>query len=141
MVFFPSSYFYIFVRGFSEITVIFTHLFETTEELIVSLSPWGSLAYCEVYCRVSCFGHYVKEPPMLVFLHLSSWKPQIVLEIYLKTFKISCLEAVGLVFSLLELNRGKELKEYIPGNVSGIQNSLGVVSTLTYAMVFYIHTW
>lgn len=61
---------------------------------------------------------------MLVSLGLSFGTTQIVLERHLKVFQISSLEVVGLVFNFLELNRGKELRLYVLGSVSGIQNLL-----------------
>lgn len=78
---------------------------------------------------------------MLVTSHLSSWTAQIILEIYFKAFQISCLEVVGLVFSFLNPHKGKELKMYIPGNVSGIQNCLRCGININICMMFNSHTW
>ena len=62
MVFFSSSYFNIFVRGFSEITVNFTYLFETAEELIVSLSPRGKHVYCEFTVECAALATRLRKP-------------------------------------------------------------------------------
>ena len=57
-----SGYFNIFVRGFSEITVNFTYLFETAEELIVSLSPRGKHVYCEFTVECAALATRLRKP-------------------------------------------------------------------------------